>query len=71
LQTVDPAQGSGARVTYPEGAVNTAPVTRMSFQVNTSFAGAILGIVHVKANISLRGRRGVQLSAVQLLDEDQ
>jgi hypothetical protein len=44
----------------------------MGFQTSTSIQGAVLGFVRVNARMSVRGRRGVQLSPeLRLSDEEK
>jgi len=65
LQTVDPNSSVGDRVWYPQDAINTAPVIRMTAQVvlgpgistRTPF-----GFLRICAKYSVRGRRGLPLS---------
>lgn len=65
LLTVDgPADASGLypRATYPEANdVGCTPQVRFLNQAVPAFNNTVLGIMHIRAKISVRGRRGVPL----------
>lgn len=68
LQTVDPNSSTGLRVFYPDGNVSTNPVIRMTAQITLGpglDARTVFGLIRVSARLSVRGRRGVPLSADQ------
>jgi len=65
LLTVNgPADASGLypREVYPEDAnVGTTPQVRFLNQAVPAFSNTVLAIMHIRAKISVRGRRGVPL----------
>lgn len=70
LQTVDPNSSVGDRVFYPQGAINTSPVIRMSAQIVLGPGisdRTPLGYLRICARMSVRGRRGMPLSGSQLV----
>jgi hypothetical protein len=57
------AQGLYPRAIYPEGPDQGAtPQIRFLNQSVPNFGNTVLAIMHIRANISVRGRRGVPLS---------
>ena len=51
---------------YPSEDLGTTPVSRFLWnaQTNTGAPSSVIALVHVRASITVRGRRGVQLAVL-------